>query len=42
MVLINCYYYIINLDRSTIADRYSLRSTKIKIDGKTVYDLIQR
>lgn len=41
MVLINCYYYIINVDISILSPKYILKPTTIKIDGETVYDLIQ-
>lgn len=40
MVLINCYYYIINVDRSVISTKYTLKPTKLKINGEIVYDLI--
>ena len=40
MVLINCYYYIINVDKSVISRKYSLKPTKLKINGEIVYDLI--
>lgn len=40
MVLINCYYYIINVDKSVISKKYTLKPTKIKINEEIVYDLI--
>lgn len=40
MVLINCYYYIINVDMSAISTEYTLKPTKLKINGEIVYDLI--
>lgn len=40
MVLINCYYYIINVDRSVISTNYTLKPTKLKINKEIVYDLI--
>lgn len=40
MVLINCYYYIINVDKLLISRKYTLNPTKLKINGDIVYDLI--
>lgn len=40
MVLINCYYYIINVDKSVISKKYILKPTKLKIEGEIVYELI--
>lgn len=40
MVLINCYYYIINVDKLVIDKKYNLKPTKFKINGEIVYDLI--
>lgn len=40
MVLINCYYYIINVNDFIIPTKYTLKPTKLKIKGEIVYDLI--
>lgn len=40
MVLINCYYYIINVDLNKIDTRYTLKPLNFKINGEIVYDLI--
>lgn len=40
MVLINCYFYIINLEKCKIPKSRRLRPTKLKIKNEIVYELI--
>ena len=42
MVLINCYYYIINIDLSLVSIKYVLKPTDTKINGEIVYDLVYK
>lgn len=41
MVLINCYFYIINVDLNTIDTKYTLVDSGIKINNEIVYNLIK-
>ena len=41
MVLINCYFYIINIDLNTIDTKYTLVDSDIKINNQIVYNLIK-
>lgn len=41
MVLINCYFYIVNVDLNTIDTKYTLVDSGIKINNEIVYNLIK-
>lgn len=41
MALINCYFYIINIDLNTIDTKYTLVDSGIKINNEIVYNLIK-
>lgn len=40
MVLINCYFYIMNIEEYKIPKQLKLKHTNIKVDNKTVYELV--
>ena len=40
MVLINCYFYIMNVEKYKIPKYLKLKPTNIKVDNETVYELI--
>ena len=40
MVLINCYFYIMNIDQCRIPTYLRLKPTNMKIENEIVYNLI--